>query len=311
MEANNRTTGSTLRSTQVAHWDSFFNWVLVNEKKGIRVCFKTAQHLGFPGQPLQKVEQGKNGELIAWVTMIGLTGPSGVLPQHYTKTIMERVKSGDTAMADFYDVFNNHIVNLFYQSWKKYRLGVLARNSKPHQEPFSKTVFGISGLEINKNINITHYFSGFFANKKRTVGNLKNMMTLILGPNVDITSFVGQWVDLPNSARGRLNSTTPQGQLGQGLSIGRRHWDVNHKITINVRQMTYESLSDALPGGRYFKYTQDLINAYVPTHISVDMHCYVNDCKHKPRLGFGAQLSRNTWLQTNNNTAVDTAFKVK
>ena len=311
METNNRTAGSTVRSSSVAHWDSFFNWVFVNEKKGIKVVFKAAQHLGFPGQPLQKIEQGDNGELVAWVTMIGLTGPSGVLPQHYTKTLMERAKSGDTAMADFYDVFNNHIIHLFYQSWKKYRLGVLARNINPHRDQFSKTVFGLSGLDLKQDINITHYFSGFFANKKRTVGHLKNMMSSILGAEVDVTSFVGQWLDLPDSARGKLNSFSPQGQLGQGMAIGKRHWDVNHKITVNVKQMTYESLSDVLPNGRHCKHVTDLVNAYVPTHISVDFNCEVNDIDHKPRLGLGAQLSRNTWLQTNKKTAVEAVFKIK
>lgn len=56
---------------------------------------------------------------------MGLTGPSGVLPRHYTELLykIERFGRGPEkhALRDWLDLFDHRLVSLFYRAWEKYR----------------------------------------------------------------------------------------------------------------------------------------------------------------------------------------------
>ena len=53
-------------------------------------------------------------------TFLGLTGPNGVLPSHYTTLLIERIRAR-ISLRDFLDLFNHRTASLFYRAWQKYR----------------------------------------------------------------------------------------------------------------------------------------------------------------------------------------------
>jgi len=59
------------------------------------------------------------------VSFLGLTGPSGVMPAHYTEQMLRLEREGKGAeryaLRDWLDIFNHRFISLFYRCWEKYR----------------------------------------------------------------------------------------------------------------------------------------------------------------------------------------------
>ena len=85
------------------------------------------------------------------VSFMGLTGPSGVLPQHYTELLnrieIESHGPQKYAMRDWFDLFNDRLISLFYRSWQKYRpFASYAKAIKGESDSFTSALQSIAGL---------------------------------------------------------------------------------------------------------------------------------------------------------------------
>jgi type VI secretion system protein ImpH len=101
------------------------------------------------------------------VTFLGLFGPSGVLPRHYTEQLLareafrpagwealteaERERHGGerTVTRDWLDMFNHRFVSLFYQAWEKYRFPLAYERGGPEGAgggPFTQALRCLVGL---------------------------------------------------------------------------------------------------------------------------------------------------------------------
>ena len=74
--------------------------------------------------PLSEVAElaSEDGRPELSVTLMGLNGPSGVLPGHYSQLVMEALRQKNTALRDFFDIFNHRALSLFARAMEKYRL---------------------------------------------------------------------------------------------------------------------------------------------------------------------------------------------
>src|SRR3546814_20185719 len=55
------------------------------------------------------------------VAFLGLSGPSGVLPHHYTRWLIARARARDPGPRDFLELFNHRLLLLFWHAWRKHR----------------------------------------------------------------------------------------------------------------------------------------------------------------------------------------------
>jgi type VI secretion system protein ImpH len=73
------------------------------------------------------------------VNFLGITGPQGALPTHYTQLLLRIAREGRgaerTALRDWLDLFNHRLVALYFRAWEKYRFPV----------PFLRYAIGRSG----------------------------------------------------------------------------------------------------------------------------------------------------------------------
>ncbi len=236
------------------------------------VRFKAEQHLGFAGQPINKATSRHNEKdqlaLELYVSFFGLTGPSGVLPQHYTEMLLQRLKQRDGAMRDFFDIFNHRLISLYYRAWEKYRFACQYEISDGLSDPFSKLLRQLSGCDDALGL----YYAGAFSQRNRSGQFLQQILSDLLGSPTRIVSLAGRWLALGPSEQSRLSSRTmPEGQngaLGQTTMLGQRVWDVSSALVIEV-DAAPGKLQSLLPGASSYQVVQQIVSRYLDPHLQV------------------------------------------
>lgn len=133
------------------------------------VRFRAHQSLGFPASAVFEIDDreerlpplnpgaeqaGGVGPLVLTQNFLGLTGPSGALPVHYSEMLLQlprpsRAAGAGDPLLDWFDLFNHRLTSLFYRAWEKYRaFPHVERGETTAREPdtFTNAVFCVLGL---------------------------------------------------------------------------------------------------------------------------------------------------------------------
>src|SRR5437016_14361613 len=88
--------------------------------------FRAHESMTFPASQIQSFERSEPESRPAGmtVTFMGLTGPVGVLPWHYTELLIKLQAEKNPALREFFDLFNHRIISFFYRAWEKHHFFV-------------------------------------------------------------------------------------------------------------------------------------------------------------------------------------------
>src|SRR5262245_2705359 len=178
------------------------------------VRFRTRVSLGFPPSQIFELLEPADGESTPpemMVAFMGLTGPMGVLPHHYTELLMERARYKDTALWDFLDLFNHRMISLFYRAWEKYRFPIAYERGQDRFTEFLYNFIGLGtgGLRRNR-LNMPDegllFYSGLIAQRPHSAGAAEAILGDYFGVDASVTQFKGQWLKLEAEDLSRLGS---------------------------------------------------------------------------------------------------------
>jgi type VI secretion system protein ImpH len=244
-------------------------------------------HLSMSFPPSQIVEltprSAEQPNTLLTVTFLGLYGPSGVLPTHYTQLLMDiqrDVRGPERrSLRDWFDLFNHRFISLFYRAWEKYRFHLpYERGEAIRKEPDPFTLglqslmgLGTTGLSNRlvvrtpdtddratdwgqtaddscmlatiDDLALLHY-AGFFIQQPRNATNLRALLTDYFCFPVVIDQFRGQWIAIPETNQTRLGEF---GTLGVDATAGERVWDVQSRFTVRLGPLSYRQFDDLLP----------------------------------------------------------------
>lgn len=276
-----------------------------------------------------------DGPLEMFVTFLGLTGPSGVLPQHYTSQIIERFKSKDYALADFLDLFNHRVISLFYRAWEKYRFPIgfeRFRLSPQRDEPddlftacmYSLVGFGTPGLRRRQEFDdeTLIYYGGHFAHVPKNAVSLEGIVAEYFGFDLEVHQFQGQWLTLATHDQSALpNAMQPRGlncELGVNAIAGERVWDVQSKFRHRVGPVGYRDFCRLMPSGDMLRPLCQLTRTYVGPTFDFDVQPVLKKeevpwCKLGGDDESPARLGWNTWIRTGEmpHDAEDVIFRLE
>jgi type VI secretion system protein ImpH len=289
------------------------------------VRFRAATGLAFPASDVQRVVLPSDGpppedtavrrqaprqpELS--VAVMGLTGPSGVLPQGYTEIMVRAQRERSFAMRDFFDMFNHRALSLFYRAWIKYRLPFsFERNRGRGDDGVTQVLAGLVGLGTPRTRRrhavadeaIFHY-AGLFAHWPRSIVGLEAMLSDYLGQPVRAEQFCGRWLMLPAEVQTRLAGPGPLAgfncQLGVSAVAGSRAWDVQSTIRLRIGPLQGVLFDDLLPGGTAFARLRDLVKLYLGLEFSCRLQLTIaRDAVPDLALDGRARLGLNSWLKS-------------
>ena len=288
------------------------------------VRFRAAASHGFPtGSVVALDDSGPQQENTTatgppgmTVAFLGLTGPGGPLPQHYTSLLIDRIRSRDHALRDFLDAFNHRIVSLFYRAWEKYRFPVAyeraARASE--EDPFTRCLYGLVGLgtpglrgRLEFDDEAFLFYAGLISHCPRSADSLREMLADYFELRVEVLQFQGQWLYLSEDDQSSLPSPRhPAGlnmRLGTNVVVGERVWDVEGKFRLRLGPIGYDQFRRLTPAGDALRPLCQMIRSYVGVQFDFDVQPVLKGaevpwCRLGGEDGDPSRLGWNTWIRS-------------
>jgi type VI secretion system protein ImpH len=274
------------------------------------VRFRSHVSLSFPPSAIQDLEQPREDDGPARLTaaFMGLAGPLGVLPRHYTELLIERIRRHDYALRDFFDLFNHRLISFFHRAWEKYRFPVAFERTIKQgggYDPFSLHLFDFIGMgtgglrgRLEFGDEALLFYAGLLGQHPGSASALGSMLNDYFAVPVTVAQFVGQWLEITAENRTRLGDAN--NALGSTAVAGSRIWDQQAKFKLRVGPLSFVEFNRLLPGGDIHRPFVQFARYIAGQEFDFDIQlvlkapevpwCRLSDTR--ARLGFS------TWLKT-------------
>jgi type VI secretion system protein ImpH len=272
------------------------------------VRFRTRVSLNFPASQIHQISGDGNREHPPEMTVafMGLTGPLGVLPAHYTELLLERTRYHDNALWEFLDLFNHRMISLFYRAWEKYRFPVAYERGE--EDRFTEYLFDIIGLGtsgLRGRLSLPDqgllFYGGLIAQRPHSAIASAGILSDYFGVPGRIEQLCGQWLNLDEESLTRLGSANSE--LGRSTVAGNRVWDTQSKFRVKFGPLSFDKFKSFLPTGSAFWPAADLMRLLAGMEFDFDMQLIlkaeeVPACVLTTSAKRRAMLGWTSWLKT-------------
>jgi type VI secretion system protein ImpH len=241
--------------------------------------FRSPAGLVYPPGDIVELRQQPDGVPEVTVGLMGLVGPSGVLPRYYSETVTQTLRGRSTALRDFVDLLAHRFVAFFARAGAKYRPAraaeTAAQRGDPRQDAVRQALLALTGYGTPELTNrlaageqpLLHY-AGLFALRPRSAERLGAMASDWLGLPVEVIEFAGAWLPLPPDQQTRLSAPgSPAGgqwcQLGLDAAAGLRAWDPQARIILRIGPLNLSGFQQLLPDRVALHRLVSLVRAYL------------------------------------------------
>jgi type VI secretion system protein ImpH len=285
---------------------------------GEAVRFHATSGLGFVPADVMAVERDGN-RARATIGLIGLTGPSGVLPRPYTDLVNTEQRRRSPALGEFLDLLAQRPIAQFAQAGIKYRphrsaaAAALADGGMAgapadglRQVLLALTGYGTPHLAPRLAVGTDPllFYAGLFASWPRSADRLAAILSDWLGRAVVVEQFAGEWLPLKPDEMSAFPVGDRPGQfcqLGVDAAAGSRAWDVQARIILHIGPLDLPGFEAMLPDRDLLQRITALTRAFLgfetdfavnPILAAASVPALEVSAATPPRLGW------NSWLPT-------------
>jgi len=285
--------------------------------------FTVPPSLNFPPCELQSLDRATQDDsesprYTMSVNFLGLTGPSGVLPRHYTEWLMAQQKARDPASRDFLDIFNHRLLSLFWRAWAKHRTELsqeFAGEKGGGGSGVLRHIYDLIGLgtpalhalveprarggstKTKLPAAALGYYSGLVAQHPHGVGALAQVIGDVVDAPVEVIGCHGTWQRIPPRDRTRLGKTNQR--FGDGCVLGSRFWDRQTTVRVRIGPMRLRGFDALLPQRELLGAVVELLRFLTGLALDLEIQLVLQaEAVPRARLG-GARAARlgwNSWL---------------
>ncbi len=230
------------------------------------VRFRVKPGLEFPASDIQEIRESDGGGAPEMdVNFMGLIGPKGVLPQWYNVHAQHRNYRKDYALTDFFDLFHQRLLSLFYLAWKKYRL--TETYTSDCSDPISSALSNLAGITGHDWVDapdfsqyaqrLLIFFGGLVSRTVPTAAAIETVVSHTTGADVKVEQFVERMIPIHSQDRtclGKNNSTLQKDALC-GSSIR----DAGSFFKVHIGPMSWRHYMNFAPASRNLKMIRQLI----------------------------------------------------
>jgi len=241
------------------------------------VRFAVHPSLVFPASEIQSLTHGENGPPLMTVNFMGLTGPLGVLPIHYTEFLQRRQAEGDTSALDFLDLFHHRIISLFYRAWQKYHFQTThGRGEHDRIRLYLQNLIGLGHDELLNRQAVPDdallFHAGLLTQQPRSAVGCESFLEDYFGVPVRIEQFVGAWYRLePEAQTSFRDDTAISDILGGGAVVGDEVWDAQAGLRVVLGPLTLAQYREFLPVGSAYQPLRTLVRFYAGDEVDFEL----------------------------------------
>lgn len=250
-----------------------------NWERYCQLIFSANPSLGFAPADVVSLQSINNERLVMKTNFFGLSGAQSPLPGFITEQLVNEEVFG--LKQSFFDFFNNRLINLVYQVWRKYRYYV--RFQPKAEDDFSVQLLALAGLSdvslrgetpLNwcKMLAYVGSLSGRNRSPQVVAGVIAHYFDL---SRVEVFQWVKRKVHIDSSQQLSLGKQNVH--LGVDTVIGEFAIDCKSKFLIRIRQLSLERFSHFLPSGKDFLPMSKLVELLLRDQLSYDLELVLDE----------------------------------
>ncbi|WP_211460495.1 type VI secretion system baseplate subunit TssG [Collimonas silvisoli] len=257
--------------------------------------------LAFASREIAHVELKQSGPHISLFSL-GMLGPNGPLPIHFTEIAKDRLDNRrDATLTSFLNVFHHRAMTHQYRAWAQSQSA--AGLDRSEDEAFSRYVSRLAGndpVDIASSPLPTHarmVASAHLVREARNPDGLAATLAHYCGVPVRIEENMLHWISVAPEEHTRLGVASVASVMGEGALAGEMVPDRQHKFRIVIGPLNLSQYLRFTPKGRDLPILVEWVRAFVGFEYVWDLELKVkSSAAPAARIGAEERLGWSTWL---------------
>ena len=268
--------------------------------------------LAFAPREIARVFQ-KNGTTHIHLFGLGMLGPNGALPIHYTEQVRERSEARrDQTLANFLDIFHHRSFTHLYRAWAQSQAA--AGLDRLEEEAFTNYVARLTGdepSELQQSSLPPHARWASAAHRVRGPRDPEGLVSSLkrfFGVPVKLDEYRLQWMPIEPQDMCQLGASDESAMLGLGAMVGEKVPDRQTQFRLIIGPLSMDAYLRLTPqgsaSGKDLPALVELVRSFIGFEYVWEVELLIqSNTAPASILGGGTQLGWSTWMDQEKTTA--------